>query len=118
MRVALNSADFASVALNSATFYPFIHPSTVFFLISVASNSAFFFTCASVHVHNSQHVWLMFDTESQLFLTHGQSVAWTATTEARSEDCGYRQEALLEHGLGAEGHPQSAQRCIKTLISS
>ena len=48
----------------------------------------------------------------------GRGVAWTATTEARSEDCGYRQEALLEHGLGAEGHPQSAQRCIKTLISS
>ena len=49
------------------------------------------------------------------FSLMGRGVAWTATTEARSEDCGYRQEALLEHGLGAEGHPQSAQRCIKNV---
>ena len=71
-------------------------------------------------VHNSQHVWLMFDTESQLFLTHGQGFGLDSNDGGSLEsgpgcrlgDCGYRQEALLEHGLGAEGHPQSSQRCI------
>ena len=71
-------------------------------------------------VHISQHVWLMFDTESQLFLTHGQGFSLDSNDGgslesgpgSRLDDCGYRQEALLERGLGAEGHPQSAQRCI------
>ena len=26
--------------------------------------------------------------------------------------CGHRREACLAHGFGAEGHPQSVQRCI------
>ena len=30
---------------------------------------------------------------------------------SRLGDSGHRQQALLEQGLGAEGHPQSAQRC-------
>ena len=71
-------------------------------------------------VHNSQHVWLMFDTESQLFLTHGQACgldsndadSFESGPGSRLGDSGYRQEALLERCLGAEGHPQSSQRCI------
>ena len=71
-------------------------------------------------VLTSQHVWLMFDTESQLFLTHGQGCGLDSNDGGSLEsgpgsrlgDSGYRQEALLERGLGAEGHPQSAQRCI------
>ena len=31
---------------------------------------------------------------------------------SRLGDWGHRQEAWLEHGLGAEGHPQSVQRCM------
>ena len=62
----------------------------------------------------------MFDTESQLFLTHGQGCGLDSNDGGSLEsgpgsrlgDSGYRQEALLEQGLGAEGHPQSAQRCI------
>ena len=71
-------------------------------------------------VYTSQHVWLMFDTESQLFLTHGQGCGLDSNDGGSLEsgpgsrlgDSGYRQQALLEQGLGAEGHPQSAQRCI------
>ena len=32
--------------------------------------------------------------------------------DSRLEDCGHRQDAWLEEGLGAEGNPQSAQRCV------
>ena len=55
-------------------------------------------------VHNSQHVWLMFDTEFQLFLTHGQfgldsndGGSLESGLGSRLDDCGYRQEALLCH---------------------
>ena len=117
--VALNSADFATVALNSALFIHLsIHPRYV--LISVAWNSAFFSSVRPSTVHNSQHVWLMFDIESQLFLSHGQGCGLDSNDGGSLESgpgsrlagCGYRQEALLERGLGAEGHQQSAQRCI------
>ena len=62
----------------------------------------------------------MFDTESQLFLTHGQGCGLDSNDGGSLEsgpgsrlgDSGHRQQALLEQGLGAEGHPQSAQRCI------
>ena len=55
-------------------------------------------------VHNSQHVWLMFDTESQLFLTHGHGCGLDSNDGgslesgpgSRLDDCGYRQEALLQ----------------------
>ena len=61
-------------------------------------------------VHNSQHVRLMFDTESQLFLMHGQVCGLDSNDGGSLEsgpgswlgDSGYRQEALLERGLGAE----------------
>ena len=60
-------------------------------------------------VHNSQHVWLTFDIESQLFLTRGQECGLDSNDGGSLEsgpgskhgDSGYRQEALLERGLGA-----------------
>ena len=62
-------------------------------------------------VHNSQHVRLMFDTESQLFLTHVQGFGLDSNDGggpgSRLDDCGYRQEALLERGLGA-----SVSQCL------
>ena len=80
----------------------------------------FFFSSVRPSTVHKQHVWLMFDTESQLFLTHGQGCGLDSNDGGSLEsgpgswlgDSGYRQEALLERGLGAEGHPQSAQRCI------
>ena len=63
-------------------------------------------------------------TESQLLLfgryTHGQGCGMDShdgrSLESRLGrrlgDCGHRQEAWLARGLGGEGHPQSAQRCI------
>ena len=66
-------------------------------------------------VHNSQHVWLMFDIESQLFLTHGQGFGLDSNDGGSLEsgpgsrlgDSGFRQEALLERGLGA-----SVSQCL------
>ena len=66
-------------------------------------------------VHNSQHVWLMFNTESQLFLTHGQGCgldnndggSLESGNGSRLGDSGYGQEALLERGLGA-----SVSQCL------
>ena len=60
-------------------------------------------------VHDSQHVWLMFDTESQLFLTHGQVCGLDSNDGGSLEsgpgsklgDSGHGQETLLERGLGA-----------------
>ena len=57
----------------------------------------------------------MFDTESQLFLTHVQVFGLDSNDGgslesgpgSRLDDCGYRQEALLERGLGA-----SVSQCL------
>ena len=124
--VALNSADFATVALNSAFFIHLsIHPRYFFFKKKILLREiVFFFSFVGPStVHNSQHVWLMFDTESQLFLIHGQGFGLDSNDGgslengpgSRLDDCGYDQEALLERGLGA-----SVPQClfIKTLISS
>ena len=96
--------------------FPSIH-GTFFLLRQVV----LFFSSVRPSTVHKQHVWLMSNTESQLFLTHRQGVwAWDSNDGGSLEsgpgswlgDSGHRQEALLEQGLGAEGHPQSAQRCI------
>ena len=66
----------------------------------------------------------MFDMASQFLLlgrhTHGQGCGMDGNDGGSLErglgsglgQCGHHREACLEHGLGAEGHLQSAQRCI------
>ena len=109
--VAFNSADFATVASNSA-FFPFIHPSTVLFFDFCCVKLCFFKkNLRPSTVHN----WLMFDTESQLFLTHGQGCGLDSNDGGSLEsgpgsrlgDSGYGQETLLERGLGA-----SVSQCL------
>ena len=113
--VALNSADFATVALNSVLFIHLsIHP-RYFFLFLLREIVLFFSLVRPSMVHNSQHVWLMFDTESQLFLTHGKGFGLDSNDggslesgpDSRLDDCGYRQKTLLERGLG-----ESVSQCL------
>ena len=120
MQCCVHGACFVYCCVTSALLiHQSIRPKYLF-LTSVAYDGALFSSMHFSVVHSSQHDWLMFDTESQLFLTHGQWCGLNSNDAGslesgpgnRLEDCGFRQEALLEHGLGGEGHPQSAQRCI------
>ena len=88
-----------------------------------------FFLFSSVRlsaVHNSQHVWLMLDTESQLFLTRGQGCGLDSNDGGSLEsgpgsrlgDCGHRQEAWLEQGLRKLFVPSSRETLFPSMVNS